>query len=78
MAREKDSNGSIMDDGLMCSTLYWITLDITQTENVSTWMGLQKVEPNCSRIELLDSVWWIYFRTAQQVLRRKDINMEKS
>ena len=47
--------------------LDWITTDITRPENESVWKQLEEGEPERSRIELFDMVWWIYFRRVEPV-----------
>lgn len=47
--------------------LDWITEDLTRPENSATWGELHAVEPNRSRIELFDMVWWMYFRSVEPV-----------
>jgi uncharacterized protein DUF6308 len=42
-------------------TLDWIAVDVTRADNELTWMRLQEIEPERSRIELFDMVWWMYF-----------------
>ena len=41
--------------------LDWIAIDVSRSENESVWAHLQAVEPDRSRIELFDMVWWMYF-----------------
>lgn len=41
--------------------LDWISVDLTRPENARTWERLQRTEPDRSRIELFDMVWWMYF-----------------
>jgi Family of unknown function (DUF6308) len=41
--------------------LDWITLDVTRTENEPVWVRLHDVDPERSRIELFDMVWWMHF-----------------
>ncbi len=41
--------------------LDWITADVTRSENRTVWERLQEMEPERSRIELFDMVWWMYF-----------------
>jgi hypothetical protein len=45
--------------------LDWIAHDLIRPENKSTWPQLQALEPNRSRIELFDMIWWIYFRQVE-------------
>jgi hypothetical protein len=42
--------------------LEWIAYDLTRPENQQTWAALHELEPERTRIELFDIVWWIYFR----------------
>ena len=76
--RKKARTDSIKDESLICSALDWIAFDISRLENMAAWGDLLAIEPARSRIELFDSVWWMYFRSLQPVFLRKDINMEKS
>jgi Family of unknown function (DUF6308) len=41
--------------------LDWIATDVTRSENESVWERLQEIEPQRTRIELFDMVWWMYF-----------------
>ena len=41
--------------------LDWITSDLTRSENEAVWMHLEEIDPERSRIELFDMVWWPYF-----------------
>lgn len=66
---EKPSRGdSIKDKGLILKALDWIAFDITRPENDGVWDILKSIEPARSRIQLFDSIWWMYFRTTQLVL----------
>jgi Family of unknown function (DUF6308) len=47
--------------------LDWIAYDVRPPENETVWPQLQKVEPERSRIELFDMVWWMYFRHVEPV-----------
>jgi hypothetical protein len=47
--------------------LDWIAGDITREHNYAAWQQLQALEPARTRIELFDSVWWIYFRITEPV-----------
>lgn len=49
--------------------LDWIAFDLVRDENHETWTRLQEIEPKRSRIQLFDSVWWIYFRDIEPVQR---------
>jgi len=41
--------------------LDWIAVDVTRADNEATWERLHAIEPERSRIELFDMVWWMYF-----------------
>lgn len=41
--------------------LDWIAMDVTRTENETVWARLHEIEPDRSRIELFDMVWWMHF-----------------
>jgi hypothetical protein len=47
--------------------LDWIAHDLTRPENASVWPQLQAIEPERSRIELFDMIWWIYFRRLEPI-----------
>lgn len=47
--------------------LDWIAVDLTRLENTEIWPALQVVEPERSRIELFDMVWWMHFRRVEPV-----------
>lgn len=47
--------------------LDWITYDLTRPENRGAWDALATIEPNRTRIDLFDMVWWIYFRRVEPV-----------
>lgn len=47
--------------------LDWITEDLIRPENAEIWPALQEVEPERSRIELFDMVWWMHFRRVEPV-----------
>jgi hypothetical protein len=48
--------------------LDWIAQDLTRSENKATWTELHAIEPDRSRIELFDMVWWIHFRALEPVV----------
>jgi hypothetical protein len=52
--------------------LDWIAADVTRPENAPVWAELLRIEPERSRIELFDMVWWMYFS-----LRRAGIPSEQ-
>ncbi len=47
--------------------LEWIYHDLTRPENRETWQTLHHLEPERTRIELFDIVWWIFFRRVEPV-----------
>jgi hypothetical protein len=47
--------------------LDWIAYDLTRPENESAWPELKAIEPERTRIELFDCVWWMYFRNVEPV-----------
>jgi len=44
-----------------------ITYDLTRSENSGAWAALSEIEPERTRIELFDCVWWIHFRQIEPV-----------
>jgi hypothetical protein len=47
--------------------LDWIAHDLTRPENAAVWPRLEQLEPQRSRIELFDMVWWMFFRRVEPV-----------
>ncbi len=47
--------------------LDWIALDLTRPENTAAWLKLHAIEPDRSRIELFDMIWWMYFRRVEPI-----------
>jgi hypothetical protein len=47
--------------------LDWIAVDLTRSKNEAVWNRLKEAEPERSRIELFDMVWWMYFREIEPV-----------
>jgi hypothetical protein len=41
--------------------LDWIVVDLTRSENSPVWEQLSEIEPERTRIELFDIVWWMHF-----------------
>jgi Family of unknown function (DUF6308) len=54
---------------LVRAALNRIVVDLTRPENQRAWERLARFEPGCSRIELFDMVWWMYFRELEPVQR---------
>lgn len=63
---------SIKNQDLIFKALDWITFDLNRPENVDVWNSLQAIEPTHSRIQLFDSVWWMYFRKIQPVVQQRN------
>lgn len=61
---------SVKDSARILNALDWITFDINRPENVEAWNALHEIEPARSRIELFDSVWWMYFREKEPIPRK--------
>lgn len=61
---------SIKNPQWILNALNWIFFDITRPENNPVWDRLRAIETNRSRIQLFDSVWWMYFRKVQPVKKR--------
>jgi hypothetical protein len=59
---------------LISLALDWIYFDLNRPENKNVWSSLNANESKRHRIELFDSVWWMYFRKVQPVKREKDEN----
>jgi len=60
---------SIKNENLILKVLDWIAFDVNRPENDDVWSSLHTIEPARSRIQLFDSVWWMYFRMTQPILR---------
>ena len=56
---------SIKSLDLINKALEWVAFDLNRPENISAWTALQEIEPNHSRIQIFDSIWWMYFREQQ-------------
>jgi Family of unknown function (DUF6308) len=59
------STDTIKDVHKIKEALDWVTHDLVRPENESTWPHLQAMEPERSRIELFDMIWWMYFRKTE-------------
>ena len=60
--RQRSSADSVYLSSRVLEALEWIHKDLTRIENKTAWRELATVEPTRTRIELFDSVWWMYFR----------------
>lgn len=56
------STDTIKDVPTIKDALDWIAHDLIRPDNKLTWPHLQAMEPDRSRIELFDMIWWMYFR----------------
>jgi hypothetical protein len=56
------STDTIKDVPRINEALGWIAHDLVRPENEPTWPHLQAIEPQRSRIELFDMIWWMHFR----------------
>jgi hypothetical protein len=64
---QESSDETIKELVRIREALEWITDDVTHPENSDTWSALREIEPERTRIELFDCVWWIYFRQIEPV-----------
>lgn len=65
--QRRSSTESVYAVGRIREALDWIVSDLTRLENENAWRVLGGVEPRRTRIELFDSVWWMYFRRTEPV-----------
>lgn len=63
-------SNSIKDKPTILRALEAITADLTRSDNTLAWAALCRQEPTRSLIQVFDSVWWMYFRTIQPVVRQ--------
>jgi hypothetical protein len=61
-------------DSIRSRTLITIALeamvrDLTDDSNAPTWKALREVDPRLTRVEALDMVWWMHFRSMEPVRR---------
>jgi hypothetical protein len=56
------STGTVKEVPRIKEALDWIAHDLVRPENELAWPHLQAMEPDRSRIELFDMIWWMYFR----------------
>jgi hypothetical protein len=66
---------SIRNPQWILNALNWIFFDINRPENEGVWEVLQALEPTRTRIQIFDSVWWMYFRLTQPIVRRRGSSM---
>ncbi|MBA3476349.1 MAG: hypothetical protein H0T10_06290 [Actinobacteria bacterium] len=64
---QRSSTETIKATARIHDALEWIAADLVRPENAETWSALSEIEPERTRIELFDCVWWIYFRRLEPV-----------
>ena len=64
---QRSSTDTIKATARICEALDWIAYDLTREVNQATWARLHELEPERTRIELFDIVWWIHFRRLEPV-----------
>jgi hypothetical protein len=64
---QRSSTDTIKSATRIGEALEWIACDLTRPENAASWAALTKLEPERTRIELFDCVWWIHFRRLEPV-----------
>jgi Family of unknown function (DUF6308) len=65
--RQRSSRESVKDRDHIQKAIDWIAIDLCRLENQSAWLILQEIEPTRTRIQLFDSVWWMYLRKLEPV-----------
>jgi hypothetical protein len=55
--------------GRIRAALDQIHTDLNHPANLHSWPVLEAVEPGLTHVELFDSVWWMYFREVEPVVR---------
>jgi hypothetical protein len=54
--------GGVKKEAQISLALDRIAFDIIRPENLSAWKTLHAIEPSRTRIQLFDSVWWMYVK----------------
>lgn len=65
----RSSRDSVKDFNRIIGALNQIAFDLTRPENIPVWEQLEQIEPHLTRIEIFDSIWWMYFRKLEPVKR---------
>lgn len=68
--QQRAHSESVKSEDWIFYALDWIAFDITRHENAPAWSVLQSIEPTRARIQLFDSVWWMYFRLKQPIAKK--------
>jgi hypothetical protein len=63
----RSSTDTVKTTARIREALEWIAHDLNRPENKNTWAALAEMEPERTRIQLFDCVWWIYFRQIEPV-----------
>ena len=61
------STESVYSRNRIREALEWIWTDLTAPENEASWAQLGALEPERTRLDLFDMVWWMYFRSLEPV-----------
>jgi hypothetical protein len=62
---------TIKDTERIRTALDQIHTDLNHPANLQSWPVLEALEPGLTRVELFDSVWWMYFREVEPVVRSR-------
>ena len=62
---ERSSTDTIKTVTRIKEALDWIAWDLARPENRHAWPQLEAMEPDRSRIEVFDMIWWMYFRSIE-------------
>jgi hypothetical protein len=65
--RRRAAADSVRDEQRISAALDAIAFDVSRPENEALWPVLATIEPDRTRIELFDMIWWVHFRDAQPV-----------
>jgi hypothetical protein len=60
--QEAATSERVKSEGLIGKALDWIAFDLNRPENVAVWNELQAMARERSRIQIFESVWWMYFQ----------------
>ncbi len=58
---------SSKDFETICRGLDRIVYDLNRLENAEAWNALRAMEPNCTRVQIVDGLWWKCYRTIQPI-----------
>jgi hypothetical protein len=66
-SEQRSSTATIKATARIREALEWIAYHLIRPENSDAWLALGELEPEPTRIELFDCVWWICFRQVEPV-----------